>query len=138
MGGGIVWRAIAAGISVIVAAASGVVTSVVTTHPSRGLWVGLGVAVILGAVLQAALTFGDGKKPQRAEASGAGAVAVGGSAQGISTHVRGTHGPAEAPSGRGEVSAWGLGAVSIGGDAGGRISTDVTGNENQTGDDQRR
>ncbi len=129
-GVGVVWRAVAAGISVIVAAASGVVTALVTTHPSRGLWVALGVAVILGAVLQAALTFGDGKKPPGTQASGTGAVAVGGSAQeDISTHVDGSHGPAATPSGRDGVSASGPGSVSIGGNAAGRISTDVTGDE---------
>lgn len=127
--GGVVWRAVAAGISVIVASASGVVTALVTTHPSRGLWVALGVAVILGAVLQAALTFGEGKKPRRTQASGTGAVAVGGSAQDIGTHVDGSHGPAATPSGRDGVSASGPGSVSIGGNAAGRISTDVTGDE---------
>jgi hypothetical protein len=67
------WRAVAAGISVVVAAASGVVTALVTTHPSRGLWVALGIAVIVGAVLQAAVTYGERQRRRRVDASGAGA-----------------------------------------------------------------
>jgi hypothetical protein len=63
------WRAVAAGVSVVVAAASGVVTALVTTHPSRGLWVALGVVVIVWAVLQAAVTYGERRKPQKAEAA---------------------------------------------------------------------
>ena len=63
------WRAVAAGVTVVVAAASGVITVVVTTHPSRGLWVALGVMVIMGAVLQAAVTYGERRKPQKVEAS---------------------------------------------------------------------
>ena len=56
------WRAVAAGVSVVVAAVSGVVTAIATTHPSRGLWVALGVLVILGALLQAAITYGEHRK----------------------------------------------------------------------------
>jgi hypothetical protein len=68
------WRAVAVGVSVVVAAASGVMTAVVTTHPSRGLWVALAVVVIVGAVLQAAVTYGEGRKPRKVEASGADAA----------------------------------------------------------------
>jgi hypothetical protein len=41
-----VWRAVLAAASVVLGAVCGVVTALVTTHPSGGLWAGLGVAVI--------------------------------------------------------------------------------------------
>jgi hypothetical protein len=126
-GGVNVWRAVAAGVAVIVAAASGVVTGLVTTRPSRGLWVALGVAVLMGALLQAALTFGEGRKVRRAVASGAGAVAVGGSARGeIRTRVRGRHVPPSVTDDHDGLIASGPGAVAIGGDAARPVSTDVT------------
>lgn len=53
------WSAAAAALSVIAAAASGLVTALVTTHPSWGLWVALVVLVIVGALLQAALAISD-------------------------------------------------------------------------------
>ena len=121
------WRAAAAGITVIMAAASGVVTALVTTHPSRGLWVALGVVVILGAVLQAAVTYGEHRQPRRVDASGAGAVAVGRSARGeIRTRVHGSRGPGAVPDEHDGVAASGPGAVGIGEDAAGPVSTEVT------------
>jgi hypothetical protein len=128
------WRAVAGGVSVIVAAASGVVTALVTTHPSRGLWVALGVVVIVGAVLQGAVTYGDRRKAGRVSAPGAGAVAVGGSAGEIRTKVHGSYGP-PAVQGQDGVTASGPGAVAVGGDAG-PVSTDVTGSETKRHDDQ--
>lgn len=130
------WRAVAAGISVIVATASGVVTALVTTHPSRGLWVALAVVVIVGAVLQTAITYGDRRKAGRVDASGAGAVAVGGSAGEIRTRARWSHGSPAVPDDQNGVIASGPGAVGIGGDAKGPISTDVTGGEVRQRDDQ--
>jgi hypothetical protein len=130
------WRAVAAGISVIVATASGVVTSLVTTHPSRGLWVALAVVVIVGAALQAAVTYGDRRKAGRVDVSGAGAVAVGGSAGEIRTRVRRSHGSPAIPDDQDGVIASGPGAVGIGGDATGPISTDVTDGEAGQHDDQ--
>jgi hypothetical protein len=50
LGGGAVWRAVAAGISVAAAAASGVVTALVTQHSSCGLWVALAALVVVGAL----------------------------------------------------------------------------------------
>jgi hypothetical protein len=120
------WRAAAAGVSVIVATASGVVTALVTTHSSRGLWVALGVVVIVGAVLQAAVTYGERRKPQRVDASGAGAVAIGGSARGaIRTRVHGSLGPEAVSDDHAGVAASGPGAVGIGGDAAGPVSTET-------------
>jgi predicted phage tail protein len=49
------WRAVAAGTAVVAAAASGVVTALVTAHSAWGLWVALGVLVVIGAVLQVAV-----------------------------------------------------------------------------------
>jgi hypothetical protein len=54
-----VWRAGAAGLSVIVAAVAGVVTALVTAHPSSGLWAALVGLVIVGAALQVSVTAGD-------------------------------------------------------------------------------
>jgi hypothetical protein len=125
-----VWRAIAAGVSVIAAAVAGVVTVLVTAHSSWGLWVALGVVVILGATLQAAITYSDHKKAARVKASGVGAVAVGGSAQGeIRTRVRGKHVPVTEADEQDGVGASGPGSVSVGGDAAGPISTDVADDE---------
>jgi hypothetical protein len=114
---------------VIAAAVSGVVTSLVTAHPSSGLWVGLVVVVIVGAVLQGVVSYGENKRRQRVEASGAGAVAVGGSArQGIQTRVIQKQ-AAAAPPRTGEpstVAASGPGSVAVGGDMDGPVATDVT------------
>jgi len=82
------WRAITAGVSVVVAAAVGVVTTLVTQHSSWGLWVALGVLVILGAVLQAAVTGRDRAQSSKVLASGSGAMAIGGSVGEIHTKVR--------------------------------------------------
>jgi hypothetical protein len=123
-----VWRAVAAGVSVVVGAGSGVVTALVTARSSWGLWVALGVMVIAGAVLQAAVNFGERRVSRRVVASGPGAVAVGGSAGEIRTRVQLSHASA-VTSGDDGVSASGPGAVSVGGDAAGPVSTEVTGIE---------
>lgn len=52
-----------AGVSVVVAAVTGVVTALATTHPSRGLWAALGAAVVVGASLQVAVTYSEHRKP---------------------------------------------------------------------------
>jgi hypothetical protein len=122
---------------VVVGAVSGVVTALVTAHPSRGLWVALAVAVILGAALQVVVTYSSRDRARHVNASGAGAVAVGGSAHKIRTRVRQSHEPgAGAPDEREGVTASGPGAVGVGGDAAGPISTDVTGGEVRQPDDQ--
>jgi hypothetical protein len=128
-----VWRAISAGASVVLAAVCGVVTALVTAHPSRGLWVALAAVVVVGAVSQAAVTYSERGERGRVEASGAGAVAVGGSAPGdIRTRVRGELVPPTAQDGREGVIASGPGSVSIHGDAG-SITTNVTTDPGQGG-----
>jgi hypothetical protein len=130
------WRAAAAGITVIVAAVIGVVTALVTTHPSRGLWVALGVVVVLGAVLQGVVTYGERRRQPHVDASGAGAVAIGGSArEAIQTHVQESHVPAAASDEHDGVIASGPGAVGVGGDAEGPVSTNVTIDEVKQDDD---
>jgi hypothetical protein len=124
------WRAIAAGISVVVAAASGVVTALVTSHSSRGLWMALGVLVVVGAVLQTAVIAGERRSRRGVVASGAGAVAVGDSAGEIRTRVQGHQSSAVAPDGDGVVAS-GPGAVGVGRDAAGPVSTEVTGTDGQ-------
>ena len=122
------WRAVAGGVSVIAAAAAGLVTALVTAHSSLGLWVALGALVVVGALLQAAVIAGERRSERRVTASGAGAVAVGGSAGEIRTRVRGAV-ALSGPPDEGDVLAYGPGAVSVGGDAAGLISTDVSDSE---------
>lgn len=122
------WRAVAAGISVAVSAVSGVVTALVTSHPSRGLWAALVVLVIVGAGLQVAVTYSE-RRERHVAASGAGAVAIGGSARGeIRTRVHRTNAPAAVAGDQDGVSASGPGAVGVGGDAR-AVSTDVVGDK---------
>lgn len=120
-----VGRAIAAGAAFVLAAGSGLVAALVAAGPSLGLWVALGVLVITGAVLQGVVTAAERRARPRVLSSAAGAVAVGGSAREVRTRVQGGHDVPVAADG-GEVTASGPGAVSIGGDAAGLISTDVT------------
>jgi hypothetical protein len=126
------WRAMAAGISVVVAGTVGVVTALVTAHPSAGLWVALGVLLVVGGILQVLVVTGDRRSSRAVTASGAGAVAVGGSAGQIRTRVRGELGPAGGPDGDG-VAAAGTGSVAVGGDAVGTVSTEVTGPDDAAG-----
>ena len=114
----------------MLAAASGVVTALVTAHSSRGLWAALGVLVIVGAVLQAAVTISDRQARAPVAAAGPGAVAIGGSAGQISTHVRGVSGQEVTP-GTDGVTAFGPGAIGVGGDAAGPVSADVSEAEGQ-------
>jgi len=126
------WRAVAAGVSVVVAGASGVVTALVTAHPSAGLWVALSVLLVVGGVLQVVVAAGDRRSSRAVAASGAGAVAVGGSAGEIRTRVHGSPSPAVRPDGEG-VAAAGPGSVAVGGDAAGPVSTEVTGPDDAAG-----
>jgi hypothetical protein len=131
------WRAVLAGASLIVASVGGIVTALVTAHPSRGLWVALGLLVVVGAVLQAALTYDERRRHNQVKASGAGAVAVGGSARGeIRTKVTGHHIRPEVPAEQDGVTASGSGAVGIGSDAAAPISTEVTGDQTRRHDGQ--
>ena len=123
-----VWRAVAGGISVVAAAASGLVTALVTAHSSVALWTALAVLVVLGAVLQAAVIGRERRSARRVVASGVGAVAVGGSAGQIRTRVRGEAAPPSRSAMEGVAGA-GAGAVAVGGNAAGPISTDVNSSE---------
>lgn len=123
------WRAVAAGVSAVAAAGAGLVTALVTTHPSWGLWVALAVAVVVGASTQAVAAAGDRR---RVSASGVGSVAVGGSAHEIHTRVAaGRATPFGGPDTGDGVAASAPGSVAVGGDATGPISTDVTDAEEQ-------
>jgi hypothetical protein len=124
-----VLRALAAGVSFVLAAAVGVVTALVTAHSSPGLWAALGVIVCVGGALQGAVTVNE-RRAGRVSASGAGAVAVGGSAAKISTRVGGSQGSAATPGADG-VTASGPGAVGVGGDVTGPVSTEVTETDGQ-------
>jgi hypothetical protein len=85
----------------------------------------LAVIVIIGAALQIYLTVHERESTARTVASGAGAVAVRGSAGTIRTFVSGVDGGETDASSEAEVSAAGPGAVSVAGDAK-EISTRVT------------
>lgn len=134
-----VWRALAAGASVVLAAIIGVITALVTTHSSRGLWVGLGVLIVAGAALQVGITLterrpskdpqltGQAHKQTAAAAHGAGSVAVGGSTHSsIQTRVQGSAASTAPTDKHDGVVASGDGSVAVGGDASGLISTEVT------------
>jgi len=120
-----VLRAVMAGVSVVVASVTGVVIGLVTAHPSRGLWAALGVAVAGGGLLQVAISYRDSRRSEPTHASGPGAVAIGGSAGKITTHVSGPHAPGAAVDGSHGVLASGPGSVSVGGDVTGTVSTEV-------------
>jgi hypothetical protein len=113
----------------MVAAVSGVVTALVTTHPSRGLWVALVVAVSVGATLQGVAAYSERRKRGRVSASGPGAVAIDRSAQEVRTRVADRYDSPVGPHYPDGVTASGPGAVAIGGDAAGPISTEVTGGQ---------
>jgi hypothetical protein len=115
---------------VIAASLIGIVTALVTTRPSQGLWIALGVLVIVGAALQAAVTYSARDKSKRVQASGVASVAIGGSARReIRTRVHGNHvSPVELDA-RDGVAASGPGAVAVGGDAAGPISTELVDDE---------
>jgi hypothetical protein len=53
------WRLPAAGATVVVGAATGVVTNLITSRWSIGLGVGLSVLLVIGVILQVALATGD-------------------------------------------------------------------------------
>lgn len=119
------WRAVAAACSVIVASVSGVVTGLETTHSSWGLWTALAVLVLVGALLQGAVSYWEGR-PRPIAAVGPGAVAIGGSGyRAVRTRVRIRSVPAPVSDDRDGVIASGAGAVSIGEDAIGPVSADV-------------
>lgn len=119
------WRAIAAGVSVVVAAGTGLVINLVTADRSLGLWAALGALLLLGVFLQVAVSIGERRPVQRVAAVGTGSVAVGGSAGEVRTHVHGRINTT-VPKDTEGVIASGPGAVGIGGNARGPLSTNVT------------
>lgn len=111
-----VGRAVAAGAAFAVAACCGVLGALIAAAPSVGLWVALGVLVIVGAALQGAVTASEHRSGRRVLALGAGAVAAGGSAQDVRTKVHGAP-SAVARMEAGEVIATAVGDSSDKGDA---------------------
>src|SRR5690348_8265305 len=78
-------QAVAAGFSVIVASAIGVITALVTARPSSGLWAALAVLVLIGVVLQIIVSREEPSREEpikRVEARGPAAIAIGGSTRG--------------------------------------------------------
>ena len=91
--------------------------------------------MIVGAALRVAVTYSGRGESQRVNVSGAGAIAVSGSAHEIRTRVQWSHVPgAAALDERDGVTASRPGAVGVGGDAAGPISTDVTSEVRQRDD----
>ncbi|MGW9024714.1 hypothetical protein ACWGQ5_10845 [Streptomyces sp. NPDC055722] len=120
-------RAVAAGLSVVVAAASGLVTNVVTERRGIAWWVGLVVLVVVGALLQGWLSLKERAEPS-VSASGPGAVAVGGTSRGpVETRVSGVSAGQPRTAGDTGVSASGPGAVAVGRDVEDAVRTDVQG-----------
>ncbi len=116
-------RAIVAGFSAVVATASGVVTNVVSDHPTASWWVALGVLATVGVISQGVLTVAEGKR-REGTVGAAGSVHVrGNSGAPITTRVRGFAAESSTVGG----ASLGLGAVYVDGDTHGYISTNVTG-----------
>jgi hypothetical protein len=117
-------RALGAGASVVIAAATGLVTNIVTEKPLWGWCIGLGALIIIGVAVQVWLSLGQSSAMQ-VNATGAGSVAIAGSAKGaVRTHVSGSaQDPSTAKAEQG-ILAHGPGSVAIGGDAG-TVETDV-------------
>ncbi len=123
------WRGVAAVVSGVASAGAGLATNVFTSSWAWRWGVALAVFVVLGVVSQVWLTVAGNGRASGVLASGAGAVAVGGSSRGpITTVVSGVAGGSDAsmPAAEG-VEASGPGSVAVGGDAQGAISTRVQG-----------
>ncbi len=111
----------------VIAAATGLVTNMVTDDPSGAWWAALAILILFGVVPQIYLhsSASSGDRPPVVQAAGTGSVAVGGSSyERISTNVVGIAGVEGQTAGRG-ISASGAGAVAVGGEATGIIETDV-------------
>jgi hypothetical protein len=120
-----VGRATAAGVAFGLAAVSGVVAAFVVEDASDGLWIALGALIVVGALLQGWVTFAEREARPKVVASGAAAVSIGGTAHAdVTTMAEG--GDRAAQSAGGDVSATAPGAVSIGEDAWGHVSTQST------------
>jgi uncharacterized protein (DUF58 family) len=106
-------RALAAGGSVLVAAAVNVTTGMLTQHWAAAWWAATAVLVVLGCGLQIWLTFAGSSVPVRA--SGDGSIASAGSVARVSTTVTRARRSADAPAADG-MTASGAGAIAAGGD----------------------
>jgi hypothetical protein len=127
-------RGVAAFLTVVAAAATGLVTNVVTDKPLWAWWVAFAILVAVGASLQYYLSR-DGSPEDSARpttALGAGSVSIGGSSRAtIKTRVVGRaqlNSPVQ-PHG---VTATGPGAVAVGGDAEGPIETEIAQSPEET------
>jgi hypothetical protein len=111
-------RGIAAGGSVLLAAAVNVTTGMLTQHWAVAWWTATAVLVVVGAGLQIWLTLAGSSTPTPVRASGDSAIAAAGSVARVSTRVtRSTERPGGAPQAVGDgVTASGLGAIAAGGD----------------------
>lgn len=120
-------RVVAVVLAGMIATATGIVTNVATNSSSGAWWTALIVLVLAGAVPQIYLNgeASSDEQPPVVRATGAGAVAVGGSSHGrISTKVIGDTGAAGEVAGQG-ITAAGAGAVAVGKEARGPVETDV-------------
>ena len=107
-------RVIAAGGSVVIAAAVNVATGMLTQHWAVAWLAATAVLVAIGGGLQIWLTLAGGSAPVRA--LGDGAIAAGGSVARVSTTVtRSTRRSLDSPA-EGGVTASGTGAIAAGGD----------------------
>lgn len=126
-------RVVAVVVAGMFAAATGVVTNMLTDSPSGAWWTALIVLVLAGAVPQIYLN-GEASPDDRSasvRATGAGAVAVGGSShEWISTKVVGGAGATGQSAGQATTAA-GAGAVAVGAEARGPIETDVANRSGQ-------
>lgn len=128
-------HAVAAAAAFVAACVSGVVAAFVAARPLPGLWVALGVSVVVGAVLQGAVTASERRRRSGVLAAGPGAVAVGGSAGEIRTRAQGVN-YCETVSERPDITASGPGSVSVGGDINGPVVTEVADVGNRRGSEQ--
>lgn len=127
-------RGVAAFLTVVVAAATGLVTNFVTDKPFWAWWIALTVLVAVGAALQYYLgRAGSSEGPAGPTAAlGAGSVSIGGSSRStIKTRVVGRDQPSSSVQPRG-VTTTGPGAVAVGGDVEGPIETEVTQSAEET------
>ncbi|GGX16533.1 hypothetical protein GCM10010321_33600 [Streptomyces chartreusis] len=118
-------RSVAAGASVVIAAAIGLVTNIATDRPNVAWWVALGALLIVGAGTQAFLTSSE-SQGANISATGKGSIAVGGSTHGsVSTRIRGSMQSSPPPSTQDGIVSQGPGSIAIGGEAEGDITTDI-------------
>lgn len=127
-------RGVAAFLTVVVAAATGLVTNIVTDKPLWAWWVAFTILVAVGASLQYYLSR-DGTPEDSARptmALGVGSVSIGGSSKAtIKTRVAG-QAQLNTPVQSHGVSATGPGSVAVGGDADGAIETEINQSPEET------